>query len=80
MTRTYHLDTIPKGVLGDSSKILEEVMELQDSEKQQCRIMALLEVSDILGAIEQYVKKHYPGITMEDIKNMSDITQRSFKG
>lgn len=77
--RKYHLDNILKGVLGESSKILEEVLELQDSEKQECKIMALLEVSDILGAIEQYVKKHFPGITMEDVKKMSDITQRSFK-
>lgn len=74
----YHVTTIPKGVLGCSSKILEEVLELQDSELQNCKIMALVELSDLYGAIKIYLDKNHPGTTMADLEKMSNITQRAF--
>lgn len=75
----YHLKKIKKGQIGESSKILEEVLELQDSEEQNCKIMALVELSDLYGAIQLYLVKHYPSISMEDLEKMSSITQRAFK-
>jgi len=74
----YHLTQIPKGVIGESSKILEEIYELIDAENQDCRLMALIELSDLYGAITLYLEKHYPGITMADLAKMSSITQRAF--
>lgn len=76
---SYHLKEIKKGKLGESSKILEEVMELIDSEEQNCKIMALNELSDIIGAIEIYLKTNYPYLTMNDLIKMSDITKRAFQ-
>lgn len=75
----YHIDNIPKGEIGKSSKILEEILELQDAEKQGCRIMALVELSDIIGAVELYLEENYPDMTLRDLKSMSNITQRAFK-
>jgi hypothetical protein len=75
----YHIKKIKKGQIGEASKILEEVHELIDSEQQDCKIMALVELSDIYGAVELYLKKHHPNISMNDLKKMSDITQRAFK-
>lgn len=75
----YHLDKIPKGEIGESSKILEEVLELQDAEKQNAKIMALVELSDLLGAVQLYLEKHHPGVSLEDLMIMSQITQRAFK-
>ena len=75
----YHLKKIKKGQIGESSKILEEVLELIDSENQKCKIMNLVELSDIYGALELYLHKNFQGIKMEDLKMMSDITQRAFK-
>lgn len=75
----YHVSKIPKGILGESSKILEEVLELQDAEKQDCKIMAILELSDIIGSIDFYLKKHYKNINIDDLIKMSKITQRAFK-
>jgi hypothetical protein len=75
----YHIKKIKKGQIGESSKIKEEVEELIDSENQSCKIMALVELSDIYGAIELYLQKHYPSLSMADLKKMSDITQRAFR-
>ncbi len=76
---SYHLKEIPKGVYGESSKILEEVLELQDAEAQDAKIMALAELSDILGAIDGYIERHYPDISMDDLYIMAVLTARAFK-
>ncbi len=75
----YHLSKIPKGVLGQSSKILEEIMELRDAEIQYCKIMQLMELSDIAGAIKAYLRTNFPDISFNDLLVMSDITERAFK-
>lgn len=41
--------------------------------------MLLVELSDMLGAIEAYLEKHTPGITLDDLRSMSDITRRAFR-
>jgi len=75
----YHLTEIPRGLFGDSSKILEEALELKDAELQGAKIMALIELSDLYGAMQGYLEKHHPNTTMEDLAKMSAITQRAFK-
>jgi hypothetical protein len=74
----YHTVDIPKGEIGETSKIIEEALELQDAHKQNAKIMAQIEMSDIYGALDQYRKKHYPEISMKDIKKMYTITKRAF--
>lgn len=75
----YHTQDIPKGKVGLSSKIMEELLELQDAESQSCRIMQLLELSDIYGALEAYLDKHFPGFNLDDLRAMSNITKRAFQ-
>lgn len=74
----YHLTDIPKGVIGESSKIMEELLELQDAEKQECKIMALVELSDLIGAVKHYLERHHPGIDLYDLETMALITKRAF--
>ena len=74
----YHIDTIKKGTLGESSKIQEELEEFLDAEKQGCKLMALLELADMVGAIEVYLEKKKYGLTLEDLIKMSTITKRAF--
>lgn len=74
----YHITAIPKGIIGESSKILEEVLELQDAELQNTSIMALVELSDMIGAIEHYLARHHPSVSLDDLITMSRITQRAF--
>ena len=73
----YHLTNFPKGILGEISKIEEELNELKDAEKQKSKVMMMIELSDLYGAIEEYCIKN--NLTMEDLKIFSDITKRAFK-
>lgn len=74
----YHITSITRGVFGEVSKIEEEVQELKDAVRQNSKIMALVELSDLYGAIEEYLVKTY-NLSMEDLKIMSNITKRAFK-
>ena len=74
----YHIHNIDKGVLGERSKITEEYTEWVDSCEQNCKIMELVELSDLLGAIEAYVDKNY-NMKLDDLIMMKDITERAFK-
>ena len=75
----WHIDKIEKGVLGESSKILEEVLELIDTEKQNLPIISLWELTDVIGAIEAYLYKHHPSITINDLLNHSRKNSQMFK-
>lgn len=75
----YHITEIKKGKFGDLSKLQEELDELKDCELQENKIMALVELSDLYGAIKGYLEKNIPSMTMEDLKIMSEATERAFK-
>ncbi len=75
----YHRTEIQKGELGKSSKILEEVQELLDAELQGNKIMAMVELSDLLGSIQHYLEHNYgTTVSMEDLQIMADTTRRAF--
>lgn len=74
----YHVGEITVGTLGNLSKIQEELDEAVDAENQSNRLMVLLELSDIIGAVEAVLEKQFPGFTLEDLKTMSDATKRAF--
>lgn len=73
----YHTKEIPKGEIGEFSKIEEEFLELKDAYEQGDKILALCELTDLYGAIECYVEKR--GFHMGDLKKFSDKTKSSFK-
>lgn len=75
----YHLATIERGALGEASKIREETEEFLDAVAQDAHIMALVELSDLYGAIDAYLQRHAPGTTMEDLAKMAAITRRAFE-
>lgn len=74
----YHKHVIPKGEVGELSKVYEELLEAYDAESQGVGIMTLVELSDMLGAVESFLQKHYPGVTLDDLKAMSAVTKRAF--
>ena len=74
----YHLTDIPKGEFGEASKIIEEALEFKDSLDQNCTVMSLMELSDLIGAIKQYLFNYHSGITLKDLEKMADITRRAF--
>ncbi len=74
----YHLKDIKKGQLGEFSKIKEEFEELEDAQNQNCKIMELVELSDLIGAINFYIHKQY-NLDITDLLRMEAITQRAFE-
>ena len=74
----YHTKEIKKGVVGEASKIVEEVEEFMDAVQQDASIMALFELTDLYGAIREYLIRHHPGTTMADLEKQADITKRVF--
>lgn len=75
----YHIRPIPKGKLGELSKVLEELDEATDAEGQNNPVMVLLELSDLLGAVDAYLQAKFNGhITMTDLMTMASATKRAF--
>lgn len=74
----YHNKTIKKGILGEFSKIEEEFEELKDGFEQENPILQLVELSDLIGAIEHYSMKKYK-ITLYDLIKMTRSTQSAFQ-
>jgi len=70
----YHLVPIRKGILGEISKIQEELDELKDAENQNNKILIHIELADLYGALEFYCESH--DLTMDDLKNFSDLTKK----
>ena len=66
----YHKVEIKKGILGEYSKIREEFEELTDAVGQNNPILILVELSDMIGAIESYSKKW--NISLLDIIEMNN--------
>jgi len=73
----YHKTKIVKGELGLISKVQEEIDEYKDAIEQDNKIMAMLELSDIYGALEEVATKN--NLSMSDLKTMSDATKSAFK-
>lgn len=73
----YHLREIEtQGVFGEPSKIREELEELEEALEQDNRILALVELADIYGALEAVAERQ--GTTMAEIAKMSAATNRAF--
>jgi hypothetical protein len=75
----YHTSPIRKGVLGKISKIREELDELEDAERQGIRVMMLVELSDLIGAIEHFLSASFPTMTLDDLVKMKNATERAFE-
>lgn len=75
----YHIKNIKKCNYGSMGKIQEELEELSDAHRQGSRIMMLVELADIYGALEGFLQENFPDMQMHDLKKFSDITKRAFK-
>jgi phosphoribosyl-ATP pyrophosphohydrolase len=73
----YHRDIIPKGTYGEIDKVQEETFEFVDAKRQGVKIMEMLELSDIYGALEAVASNY--NLTMKDLRMMSDRTKEAFK-
>lgn len=74
----YHETPIKKGHYGDLDKVYEEIDELKDAENQGNRLMVLMELSDVMGAIRGFLERHHPEMHLTDLIIMADATRRAF--
>jgi hypothetical protein len=73
----YHKYKINKGTLGLPSKIREEYEEFVDAVQQENHIMAIIELSDMLGAMEAYIKRYK--MNLDDLIIMKNATKSAFE-
>lgn len=73
----YHTKKIEKGTIGHFSKIKEEFQEAEDAFEQSDEILIICELSDMVGAIEEYVKRW--NLDLISLKKFSDKTKSAFK-
>jgi hypothetical protein len=72
----YHLAKIEKGVLGEFSKVKEEYLECMDAYHQFCIIMALVEMSDLVGAMRWYYgEEAFEEMAREAIDEFPNVTK-----
>jgi hypothetical protein len=71
----YHLREIPKGVFGEASKVLEEAAEFGEALEQGSHLMALIELSDMRGAIDGYLQSNHAGLTINDLERLPALWQ-----
>jgi len=77
--RGYHLRDIPKGQLGSADKIFEEIEEFRDALAQGNPLMGALELSDLLGAVENYLSRRFgEAFDLRDLLKMKETTRRAF--
>ncbi len=73
----YHKTEIPRGKFGEFSKIREEFLEAEDAIEQDNKVMLLVELSDLIGAIEGYCENKH-NITLKDLLIMKEATKGAF--
>ena len=74
----YHTEEFVKGTLGEFSKIIEEINELEDAKKQDAKVLIICELCDLIGAIEAYSEKQY-NLSLNDLIKMMKMTKEAFK-
>ncbi len=73
----WHNKDIEKGVYGEFSKVIEETQEASDALEQNNYLMYLIELSDIVGAIEGIAENY--NLSLEDLINFSNKVKESKK-
>lgn len=73
----YHVTHITKGLFGEASKIEEEFQEWKAAINQEVKVLELVELSDLIGAIEGYVVNKF-SMTLDDLVKMKNLTAKAF--
>lgn len=70
----FHQKEISKGVLGELSKIREELEEAEDAEEQGQDLMLLVELSDLVGAVGLVSEKY--GISLDQLVTFAKLRRK----
>lgn len=78
-TPGYHLTDIERREFGTLGKVMEELEEAVDAERQGVELMVLQELADAVGAIKGYLAAKHPTLTLDDLEDMASVTARAFR-
>jgi hypothetical protein len=74
-----HKAKIAKREFGSIGKIEEEFLELMDAWEQNNRIMTLIELSDLVGAIQGFLENQFAyTVNLNDVLKMKEATRSAF--
>lgn len=70
----FHKREISKGVLGELSKVREELEEAEDALEQGQELMLLIELSDLVGAVGLVSEKY--GISLDQLVTFAKLRRQ----
>lgn len=70
----FHNREISKGVLGELSKVREELEEAEDALDQQNDILLILELADLVGAVGLVSEKY--GISLDQLVTFAKLRRK----
>lgn len=73
----WHKRKIKKGIIGQLSKIKEELEEAEDALEQNQPVMLIFELCDIVGAAGCVAEKY--GLTLDDLVRFSKLRNQVLK-
>lgn len=73
----YHKREIERGEYYEFSKIKEEFEELEDAYEQDDKVLQLCEMSDMMGAVEGYLERHFR-MELNDLIKFKEKTKSAF--
>lgn len=76
-TFSWHNRKIKKGTYGELSKVEEELDEAREALEQGNKLMFLIELSDVIGAVEGIIEQH--GLSLNDLIKFSNKVKESKK-
>lgn len=77
MSKFHKNKQIPKGKIGEFSKIEEEFEELKDAIEQGDKVLTICELTDLIGAIDFYASNYY-NLSLNDLRMFSDKRKLTF--
>lgn len=68
--------SIPKGVDGEVSKIVQCSAQMADAQLTRNPILALNDAACVVGAVKTWLRKHHASLTMDDLLKMAEVHEQ----
>lgn len=73
----FHVMPVRQGTYGELSKIQEELDEALDAETRGQKLLLMIELSDIIGAVAGVAERH--GYSLDDLIQFSELRRNVFR-
>ena len=73
----FHVMPVRRGTYGELSKVQEELDEALDAETRGQKLLLMIELSDIIGAVAGVAERH--GYSLDDLIQFSELRRNVFR-